>query len=419
MSTPNIGWLYYKDYLRIDANPVQLFREALAKSDEKRRKEYFDSHFAAKNKSILSQMFLPDIANQLSIVPQERAFSLKTTYPGLTLGTGYSHETGELGEFKLGFFFDHTTGYPCIPGSTVKGCLRSLFPQKERQDIADKDEKYDYLTFIIRNLPDPPAEVISDNKLSETLDQTNPVKIKQFIDILEREIFDGEYPDRNENGSIKTNENKIVYKPIGIYERDIFFDAYPISTDHPAITKSTYSNSNPFLSDDYITPHINRSRPELSPFTNPIPLLFLKILPKVTIQFQFDLKNGVLTKEQKMQLFRRILLDFGIGAKTNVGYGQFEEGFKERLKHQQTTGSSQMRSEPQNYTGSITERAILEGKVIDENNKIVKTIVNGKELHVRMAVGVCPPKGSLVQVTIAQLNKKKEVLLVRFERELK
>jgi len=127
----------------------------------------------------------------------------------------------------------------------------------------------------------------------------------------------------------------------------------------------------------------------------------------------------VLTKEQKMQLFRRILLDFGIGAKTNVGYGQFEEGFKERLKHQQTTGSSQMRSEPQNYTGSITERAILEGKVIDENNKIVKTIVNGKELHVRMAVGVCPPKGSLVQVTIAQLNKKKEVLLVRFERELK
>ena len=413
MNTPNIGWLYYKDYLRVDTDPARIFQKALEDSDEGSRNKNFEKHFVEKNRSILSQMFLPDIANHLSIVSQERAFSLKTTYPGLTLGTGYSHETGELGEFKLGFFFDHTTGYPCIPGSTVKGCLRSLFPQKERKDIADKDEKYNYLAFIIRNLPDLPAEDILDNKLSESLDQTNPVERKQFIDILEREIFDGEYPDRNENGSIKTNENKIVYKPIGIYERDIFFDAYPISTDHPAITKSTYSNSNPFLSDDYITPHINRSRLELSPFTNPIPLLFLKILPKVTIQFQFDVKNGVLTKEQKIQLFRRILLDFGIGAKTNVGYGQFEEGFKESAKHERTIGNNPSPSEPENFTKKVTEGATLEAKVIDRESRNVKIIVNGKEQHLTMSTRNCPKNGTIVQVEITQLNKQKDILMVK------
>ncbi|HQO51091.1 MAG TPA: type III-B CRISPR module RAMP protein Cmr6, partial [Bacteroidales bacterium] len=110
---------------------------------------------------------------------------------------------------------------------------------------------------------------------------------------------------------------------ICIYERDIFFDAYLVSTQHPAIYRSSYKNQKSFIGDDYITPHVNRKKPEMSPFTNPIPLMFLKILPEVTIQFQFDVKEGLLTKEQKEELFRRMLLDFGIGAKTNVGYGQF------------------------------------------------------------------------------------------------
>ncbi len=46
---------------------------------------------------------------------------------------------------------------------------------------------------------------------------------------------------------------------------------------------------------------------------------------EVTYLFQFDLKdsNGV-TAEQKSELFKQLILDMGLGAKTNVGYGQFE-----------------------------------------------------------------------------------------------
>jgi len=56
---------------------------------------------------------------------------------------------------------------------------------------------------------------------------------------------------------------------------------------------------------------------------------FLKIAPGVTFTFQFKLHdfflNGdmVLSKANIKEIFKQILLDFGIGAKRNVGYGAF------------------------------------------------------------------------------------------------
>ena len=38
------------------------------------------------------------------------------------------HETNNQGELKLGFFFDHTSGLPMLPGSSVKGAIRGAFP---------------------------------------------------------------------------------------------------------------------------------------------------------------------------------------------------------------------------------------------------------------------------------------------------
>ncbi|MDR2473050.1 MAG: type III-B CRISPR module RAMP protein Cmr6 [Tannerella sp.] len=70
------------------------------------------------------------------------------------------------------------------------------------------------------------------------------------------------------------------------------------------------------LGTDYITPHPD-------PLKNPKPIKFLKILPEVEVTFRFQLQNNLITAAKKESLFRQILLDFGIGAKTNVGYGQF------------------------------------------------------------------------------------------------
>ena len=73
------------------------------------------------------------------------------------------------------------------------------------------------------------------------------------------------------------------------------------------------------LEDDYITPH-----PDI--IKNPIPFRFIKIAPNVTFEFRFilnDFEN--ISKKEKLNIFKNIILDVGLGAKTNVGFGKFKE----------------------------------------------------------------------------------------------
>jgi len=98
-----------------------------------------------------------------------------------------------------------------------------------------------------------------------------------------------------------------------IYERDIFFDAVLVKAD----------KKGRILCPDSITPHDN------NPLKNPIPITFLKIAPGCLLKFRFklvDTKIGdlLLRKEDKEKLFCKILTTVGVGAKTNVGYGQLK-----------------------------------------------------------------------------------------------
>ncbi|MEG1331879.1 MAG: RAMP superfamily CRISPR-associated protein [Eubacterium sp.] len=62
----------------------------------------------------------------------------KTTYPGLLIGLGTTHEIKDIDEaIKVGFSFDYVTGLPYIPGSSVKGMLRSAFHVKKRACISE------------------------------------------------------------------------------------------------------------------------------------------------------------------------------------------------------------------------------------------------------------------------------------------
>ena len=99
-----------------------------------------------------------------------------------------------------------------------------------------------------------------------------------------------------------------------IYDRDVFFDAVIVKPDKKG--RILYSDS--------ITPHGE------NPLKNPTPLTFLKIAPGCEIQFRFKLVdtrigNLELKKADKIRLFQEILTTVGIGAKTNVGYGQLTE----------------------------------------------------------------------------------------------
>jgi CRISPR-associated protein Cmr6 len=199
-----------------------------------------------------------------------QSFQLIVSYPGLITGVGINHEAGIEGEFKLGVHFDYTYGMPVVYGSSVKGLLRSAFPA-DSTNLADNTKsknaaKEQYIKDELKNLQIENADNID-------------------IVALRNNIF---------------NNN------------DVFFDAVIIEKN----------NSGRFLESDSLAPH------DENPLKNPIPISFLKIASGVEMEFRFCLHactiNGIeITANNKRDLFEKILKDFGIGAKTNVGYGQF------------------------------------------------------------------------------------------------
>jgi len=244
---------------------------------------------------------------------------LVTTYPGLIMGTGYSHETGNDGEFKIGLHFDFSYGIPVLPGSSIKGILRSAFPQfkpdpknngkrnKAETDTEIKNEK---------------ARYIGQRLLGWKEEEEN---LFDRVHELEQHIFEG-------LDLIESSENNPVYH--STYKRDVFFDAFPIAV--------LSGEKQLFLGTDAITPHRD------GPLKNPTPLPFLKILPGVLIRFGFNLaatEFHSVTADQRKKLYEKILMDFGTGAKTNVGYGQFET-YPEFLRRNIKKGTDRTMNKP-------------------------------------------------------------------------
>lgn len=126
-----------------------------------------------------------------------------------------------------------------------------------------------------------------------------PEKLKNELVKICEDIFEGKRSD----GSNKS-----------MYERDIFFDAVIVKEN----------SQGKILDTDTICPHGD------NPLKNPTPITFLKIASGVTIHFRFKLVDStvgdlVISAKDKSDIFKKILMAVGIGAKTNIGYGQLTE----------------------------------------------------------------------------------------------
>lgn len=265
----NFGYWYYREYF----DTINLDSKGIVTN--------FSTFNKGKNDKLIKGATLPPYDNENDI-EDVTSFELKTCYPGLLCGVGYHHEInkpadekGKKGKkvegdkeddapevYNLGMYFDYTSGLPVISGSSIKGMLRSAI------------EEWDFLADYKPQEKNTPPASLSDKKvLHEEIIKT---------------VFEG--------------------KGLSIYDRDIFLDAIPIKAD------------NKLFGEDYITHHP-------TPLQNPNPVRFLRVNPGVTYQFRFILRNNDngLKADFKEDLFKAIICTFGLGAKTNVGYGQFVE----------------------------------------------------------------------------------------------
>ena len=309
----NIGWLYYRDYFDNDT-----LRDAHDINNctllKKQKEEKLNGIFRLKNQKIFNQILPNNPGNYIH--NNKRLFNLKIENNGLVTGVGMGHETGYMGELKLGFTFDYTTGLPIIQGFSVKGTLRSVFPNRLR--LQAKNERD--VTLKAKLL----RKAVQKEKYCNAVFQQNEIILsKDQLFVFEWMVFEGSIPTKyiwNKEGIPIISEEK----PISIYESDVFHDAFISDSDR---------TPKKFLGNDFITPHKNFKTQDKAydALVDPTPLQFMKILPDVIFSFQFDLKESIIDKnlsisiETKLEIFKEILLDQGIGAKTNVGYGQFKE----------------------------------------------------------------------------------------------
>lgn len=240
--------------LPIVGNLIDTLEKAYGKSDDD-SKDHSDKHM---DKERGSKAFIK--------------IEMRTTYPGLLIGLGYPHDTKEKGAIAGGFSFDYTTGLPYIPGSTVKGMLRSYFPgQRTKNQNA-------YRKFI--------AQVLSEVFKESKKENPGPEELEKYVDTLEELLFEKD---------------------------NIYFGGYPL------LDKRSKKN---ILAEEYITPH--------KPLKNPKVIKLLKVGPDVKFAFLFVLHDCKLddklsiSSEQIKALFEQLLELGGVGAKTNVGYSQFE-----------------------------------------------------------------------------------------------
>jgi CRISPR-associated protein Cmr6 len=333
----NLGYSYYKEYF----NNLEFNRETNGK--------YTPSLKKAETKNFVENLFKSNFHDYKEQIPSVEVavdeFELTTIYPGLLIGSGYNHEIGKQeNELKLGIFFDYTTGLPCIPGSSVKGVLR---------DACEK-AKGKYAISILNELKNGERKPLDKNKIA----------IEQLSTENLQAVFNGEKNSEFVQmvfAGIKDRENHLSFK-----ERDIFFDAFPTNS---------LNTDGKFLANDYITPHKHPTNPKLDPFTSPTPIQFLKILPQVTFQFNFRLTKGCIPKEVKLELFRQILLDLGVGAKTNVGYGQLTDN----ISIGQISNSENKTQELNENT--ISKHIIPNGVKLKKNEEYKATVVSLGKNH--------------------------------------
>lgn len=245
----NLNLLFNKQYYSelSDAGFLPFFGHET--KQKKEAEERLSDCLKSMNTRICNTRFNNDDYVGLSGEVAPYQIKLQTVYPGMIIGSGNPHGVHISDEdINMGFSFDYVTGQPYIPGSTVKGVLRSHF----------------------REQPEAVAEII---RSSIGLGDVN-------VKDLEIEIFDG---------------------------NDIFFDAVICHGDR----------NGKLIGVDYLAPHPEKTKA-------PKPIQFIKILPDVGFVFAFRFKNGILTGDEKCQLMSILISLFGVGAKTNTGYGRMK-----------------------------------------------------------------------------------------------
>lgn len=216
----------------------------------------------------------------------------------MVIGLGASHPQ------ETSMTLHHIYGIPYIPGSAVKGVTRHWFILK----------KFEVLEL-------PIEQINCFEKILETADLSNKNENKRD-DKLSREEFEKKFkvkgikPDEKlykflKDQQILINLFQHTFGTQNNIGKVIFFDAYPVNEIKLKI--------------DVMTPHYPKYYSGSEPpadWQSPIPIKFLTV-EKTKFSFHLASREEKLI-EKAIKWLSEALKNYGIGAKTSLGYGVFE-----------------------------------------------------------------------------------------------
>jgi CRISPR-associated protein Cmr6 len=233
---------------------------------------------------------LSDVDNSIDKI------KVKVMHPGLVIGLANPQPQTEKKDkdkdkeyLKSGFFFDYATGVAIIPGSAIKGALRSIFFQSRSKNN---------------------AKTIVENFLNISVDS---------IDDFRKALFGDDTPEdeREENASYETNNNPAL----------CCFDAFPISSDDGKLF--AFDNQISVRPDRVGSEQMRKGKNMYDLDSRQISvnkLKFLKVKDGVCFLLQFKLKDfefcgETVRKDKLLELIKYLIKLNGLGAKTGEGFG--------------------------------------------------------------------------------------------------
>lgn len=275
---------------------------------------------------------------------------MKIGYPGLIIGMGNPHGVGTK-DFK---WKDDIKADEKSKKIFIVGNLREIFRKffdGEKFDNAIKDAaKNGASVNIVRNQIETVRNNLKEGELNDMSIFDNSLMkaekfVKKIVDMCisgNEEIktgFSFDYitgqpyiPASSVKGVLRSyfkehrqavceiikakTDKEFSEDEIALLESDIF-DYNDIFLDAVVYWGDKYGY---MLSSDYITPH------DTDHIKNPVPIRILKINPGVRLEFRFLLNDHTVNdktvkKYMLKDIFTELLSLFGVGAKTNVGYG--------------------------------------------------------------------------------------------------
>ena len=225
---------------------------------------------------------------------------------------------GDESVYETSIKLHRNYGVPYIPGSALKGVAKHYSILNLTDRLINEHLSIDFFE-LAKRVQDALETSVTDENDEKAVEKV--VKDKLKIDNMPNEILD---------------EFKLLRKIFGTqsYEGSIiFFDAFPTYECLKELTE----NNKPILELDIMNPHYQsyysasenelKTNVEKAPgdWHSPNPIFFLTVPKGIEFQFAIAPRNEEGTKllNKAKEILISALKEFGVGAKTSLGYGRF------------------------------------------------------------------------------------------------